>query len=435
MIRRRLLLLLMLCCATPAWAVSISGVMVYSADDFGTPSGFDTFDRPEAPEMHMWRSYAAGKWHSLAIYEGLPPQSITGKPRPLNAGNFSVDIPLIEGENFFTIVGEPGPITATDTYDGFVVNLYFDGGLNTPGISALFPRYGSEEGAPTRTNRSPYIYSFDVTLAQQRSPGVDDTGLDIYDDGIEKVTVTGASFLPEDRFVSVDLIGGQKFGQSGTADFVGSLVILVEPSEGGPGVDSSGSGRGGAVGGTAGGVRPRSAIAGGPGGGSAPFVPGNAAGAVRQGGFADDVAAGAGRAGADDGFEWVSGDKAADDDPDAGDAEDDAVETPTPKDIVGALREWIDTGVEETPTPEVDADAADAGTATPTPAFTTVPVTPTPKATSIAGTPSPAGTPATPSPTKTPSPDATATMGAAMKSPVPGTTGSSAAPAPARRAE
>lgn len=418
MIRRLLsVLLLPLVVAAPASAASISGIMVYSADDFGTPNGFETFDRPEAPQMHMWRTWSAGIWHGLAVYEGLPPQSLTGRARPLNAGNFSVDIPLIEGENFFTIVGEPGPITATDSYDGFVVNLYFDGGLNNPGISVLFPRYGAEEGAPVRANRSPYIYSFDVTLAQQRSPGIDDTGLDVYDDGIDRVTVTAASFLPEDRFVSIDLIGGQTFGKSGTSDFVGSLVVLVEPSEGGPGVDSVGGGRGG-VGGTGSGGRPRTSVTGGPRVGGAPVLPsGPAAGNVA--GMADAALAAAAGAGqrADDGFAWVSGDPVEGDDTAEPEEGDDAAAEPTPKDIASALRQWI-AAEEGTPTPEADGEAAEA---TPTPART--PPTATPgKADEADGTvtPAPAGTttpsPATPTrtPTKTPTADATATMGAAI---------------------
>lgn len=417
MIRRLLsVLLLPLFVAAPASAASISGIMVYSADDFGTPNGFETFDRPEAPQMHMWRTWAAGIWHGLAVYQGLPPQSLTGRARPLNAGNFSVDIPLIEGENFFTIVGEPGPITATDSYDGFVVNLYFDGGLNTPGISVLFPRYGAEEGAPVRANRSPYIYSFDVTLAQQRSPGIDDTGLDVYDDGIDRVTVTAASFLPEDRFVSIDLIGGQKFGKSGTSDFVGSLVVLVEPSEGGPGVDSVGGGRGG-VGGAGSGGRPRTSVTGGPRVGGAPVLPSGPMAGGGVAGVADAAlaaAAGAGRR-ADDGFEWVSGDPVDDDDA-AAEPEDggDAAAEPTPKDIASALRQWI--AVEEgTPTPAADDDAADV---TPTPGQT--PSTATPGKAAATATPAQAGTttpaPATPTrtPTKTPTADATAIMGAAI---------------------
>ena len=428
MMGRVLPLFLLLLTAAPAAAVSISGIMVYSADDFGTPSGFDTFDRPEAPEMHMWRTYAAGKWHSLAVYEGLPPQSLTGRPRPLNAGDFSVDIPLIDGENYFTIVGEPGPITATDTYQRFVVNLYFDGGLNAPGISALFERYAPEEGGVTSANRSQYLYSFDVILAQKRSPGIDDVGYDVYDDGFERVTVTGASFLPEDRFISVDAVAGQRIGQSGTSDFVGSLVVLVEPSEGGTGVGGIGGGTGGRGGVATGTGQPRGNLPGGSAVGAAPYVPGyatggGAVGAARSGDYEVDAPRG-GSARDDDDFEWVSGDET-----DA-DGDDEVEETPTPRDVIGALRNWIASAADETPTPSdgdegdstaendakvADADVAIIATATPTAepsaAAATAVVSP--------GSQTPSSTPATTTPTKTPSPDATATTSAVA---VPSTT-------------
>ncbi len=430
-------LLLLLAAAVPASAVSISGIMVYSADDFGSPSGFDTFDRPEAPQMHMWRTYALGIWHSLAVYEGLPPQSLTGRARPLNAGNFSVDIPLIDGENYFTIVGEPGPITATDTYQRFVVNLYFDGGLNAPGVSVLFPRYGSEGGSPTDANRSQYIYSFDVGLVQQRSPGVDDSGYDVYDDGFERVSVTGASFLPEDRFMSIDLVAGQRFGASGVSDFVGSLVVLVEPSEGGPAVGGLGGvGRGGV---STGGRNPRGSLPGGAGTvGGAPYVPSytgpDAQRFVDGGGELAEPSAQGRRADTIDDDPWVSGGDGSDD-------EDEFDATPTPRDVVSAFRNWIGAAEEETPgtdsdagdaseraagneTPTPDSERAPAhGARTPTPGATRMPVTVQPKRTTTAdtsGSPTP-GSSLTPesSPTISPTPTKAATSASITQTPAP----------------
>lgn len=354
----------------------------------------------------MWRTYAAGKWHSLAVYEGLPPQSITGRPRPLNAGNFSVDIPLIDGENYFTIVGEPGPITATDSFQRFAVNLYFDGGLNTPGVSVLFERYAPDEGGPTSPNRAQYLYSFDAIPAAQRTSGVDDRGYDAYDDGFERVTVTGASFLPEDRFLSIDLVGGQRFGQSGTSDFVGSLVVLVEPSEGGPAIGGIGGGGIGSGGGVGGG-RTRTGLPGNSGGvAGAPYIPGyaNPGGDRPRQADPEGVAPSAGGREDRDQFQWVSG---GDDEEDS--EVNDVEGTPTPRDVASAFRDWITSGLDETPTP-ADAATPDgtasislAVTGTPTPGRS--PSTATPGKTSSVATTT--VTPPTLTPTITPSPNPT----------------------------
>ncbi len=361
--------------------------MVYSTDDFGTPSGIDTLDRPENPETHLWRTVVSGRWFGLAVYEGLPPQSITGRPRPLNGGDFMVDIPLVEGENFFTIVGEPGPITATDQYQRFAVNLYFDGGLTTPGISVLFPRYAPEEGGAVSPNRSMFIYSFDVNTTQVRSPGVDDQGLDVYDDGIDRVTVTAASFLPEDRFLSIDLVAGNGFRASGVSDFVGSLVILVEPSEGGPVVGGLNPGAGGIGSGPGG--RARSGLPGSGGGG-------RDAGGVGGPGFVGSAPRAAPLEDAPEVYDdpGLAAPAAMDEEP-AEEPYEEPESTPTPRDAIGALRNWLQAAV---------------GTATETPGVST----PTP---GVAGTPTPmaAATPdGSPSPTA-----ARTTTGAPTGSPAP----------------
>jgi len=400
----------LLCVSAPASAVSLNGIVVYSTDDFGTPSGVDTLDRPEDPEMHLWRTYSAGKWHALAVYQGLPPQSLSGRPRPLNSSDFSVFIPLEEGENFFTIVGEPGPITATDQFQRYAVNLYFDGGMLNPGISMLFPRYAPETGGATGPNRSQFIYSFDVSLVQQRSPGIDDSGYEYYDDGFFRVTVTEASLLPEDHFMSIDLLSGRSFKPSGVSDFVGSLVILVEPSAGASG---TGNVPRGAVGG--GGIPNRSGIPGG-GGGPAPFFGPTGPGYVgappnpmQDPGYQarDQPAA------VQDDDVWVSGDATEDDlEPEP---------EPTERDGLEALRGWLKKAVDDEPSEdgedEADADAAaDAaaegtaasGTETPTGITPTPDLTPT-----VDAAVEPTPTPGTPTPTTkietTVTPESTAT--------------------------
>lgn len=355
----------------PVHAASLSGVVLYTADDFGMPSGQDSFDRPENPEAHLWRTLASGRWHSLVLYEGLPPESL--KRRPLNSRNLAIDIPLTEGENYFTIVGEPGPITATDQYQRFALNLYFDGELEQPGISVLFPRYADFDGGPTASNRSLYIYSFNVTPSQVRSPGVDDTGLDFYDDGLERVSVTSASFLAAERSeVSVDQVGPQSVGSSGTDDFIGSVTLLVEPSEGTSG-GAIGDGTGGVGGVPRAGGAPRAPAAIVPrGGGAAPIITGPSGGGQLPAPQAEAYQAPAAAAAEDDEV-WVGGDA-----------------TPTPRDAINALKNWLQDAVEPT-----ESSTETAGTPTPaaTPAATTR-TSPSPKTTAAAATATAARSPA-----------------------------------------
>ena len=206
-------------------AVSVSGILLYAADSFGTPNGFATYDACASIEAQLWRTAGAGKWHGLAVYAGLPPESLS-RP-PLNARNFLVEIPLNDGENAFTLVGEPGPLTATDEYERFAVNLYFNGSTEAvPGLSGLFERYAAPMGSPLTPNRSHCIYSLALTEMQGK-PDL------VYDDGLERVTVLGASFLSQDRFDpewKFDLVGPQRFGPSGTRDWIGVLRLFVEPS-------------------------------------------------------------------------------------------------------------------------------------------------------------------------------------------------------------
>jgi len=397
---------LLWCCATQVGAATLSGVVVYTTDDFGTPSGIDTLDRPENPETHLWRTLTAGKWFALGVYEGLPPRSISGRPRPLNVGNFAIDIPLLEGENFFTLVGEPGPITATDQYQRFAVNLYFDGGLNRPGISVLFDRYAPAEGGATAANRSQYIYSFDVTTAEVRSPGINDTGFDVYDDGFERISVTSASFLPEDHFISIDLVSGNSFKASGVSDYIGSIVVLVEPSAGESGATGP---TGGAVGRGSDGGRARAALpgSGNPGVGrfGGPGFVGNVGPYATEPGY-DRGAENAARGFAGDDEVGAAPPRADVDEDEAYEDEAEPEETPTPQDAIGALRSWLQAAV-DTPTPEAD-EITDAAATTPSPDATTEP-TPTPATTTTgtrvtSQTPAMTGTitPTPPTPTLTP---------------------------------
>ncbi len=218
--------LLLLVGVSPAAAVSISGIVLYATDDFGTPNGRSTYD--DDLQAQLWRTGMGGLWHGLAVFQGLPPNCFASSP--LNAPNFSVEIPLGEGENVFTLIGEPGPLTRTDEYERFAINIYFDGNTEAaPGLSGLFPKNTPFEGGGVIENRSDYVY----TLSLQRVPGQHPPL--IYNDGIDEVRVTVASFLPQERVDehwNFDFVGPQSMKKSGTADFIGLLKLNVQPAPG-----------------------------------------------------------------------------------------------------------------------------------------------------------------------------------------------------------
>lgn len=205
-------------------AVSISGILVYSTDDFGNPNGWDPVNERYV-HGQLWRTMLAGAWYGLGVLEGLPPQSFAGQP--LNAPDFSVEIPLSEGENDFTLLGEPGPLTETDQYDRFVLNLYFDGMLDRPGISVLFPRNAARAGSSPTLNRSEHMYALslaEVKVLPQAS----------YSDGADTVTVSAVSFLPPQSIrADVDMVSPGAPLPNGSSDWVGVLKLMVEGSSGG----------------------------------------------------------------------------------------------------------------------------------------------------------------------------------------------------------
>lgn len=380
---------LLLVFASPASAVTLTGVLVYSTDDFGDPSGYATFDNPYVLEGQVWRTFVAGNFHALALLEGLPPQSVAGRRKLLSAADFSIFIPLAEGENFFTIAGDPGAITDGDQYYRYSLNLYFDGGDQVPGISVLFPRYGTETGETVIATRSEMLYSLGATLSQRRTAdGPDPT---YYDDGFFRVSVTGASFIPaEHQSEPINILGPQSFTPNERADYVGSLVILVEPSAG------LGGGGGRPV---PGGVPRNPGGSGGSGGSPAPplrpVVPGFVGGPPAPAPGADyapdfDDVMGPGAHWDED--PWVGGD--------AIDREADADEDS--RDAIDALRGWLQSAIEDDEADEGEGDPeattegdADAVTS-PTPE--TAAPTPTPVATEDAdagvATTTPAATPA-----------------------------------------
>jgi hypothetical protein len=251
---------ILLALQTEVLAASVSGIMIYSADDFGFPSGTVTHDHPETPEFHMWRTRAQpGRWHGLGVLPGPVPESLAA--RPMNFPDFSVELPLEEGVNEFTLVGEPGPITWGDDYQRFVLNLYFDGIFERPGISVLFPRFAPAQGAEPTENRSPEtLYSFEVTRLSGE-PAM------VYDDGVVTVSVLGVSFLPPERFISVNVVDKYVLAPGGEPDGIGVMRLLVEYS----GHDRPVVGPGPAAFGGPRGNIPRARLQG--GGAGAPLIP------------------------------------------------------------------------------------------------------------------------------------------------------------------
>lgn len=370
--------------AAPTAAVSITGIIVYSSDDFGNPSGVDTYTQG-AFEAQMWRTLALGdKWHWLGILQGLPPEKINDPF--LNFQNFSVDLSLDEGENYFTLMGEPGALTATDEYQRFTINLYFDGDQDRPGISVLFPRVADPDGSPVEQSRANDDQVYSMLL--ERVEGPPST---FYDDGAYRVSVLRASFLPPERAnVSVDRMMEKALGASGISDWVGSLVVMVEPSEsfgpgGGPRAPVAGGGGGGGRTGTSGGgvapgVGGPGYVPSGPLGG--PAVTGEPARGYEKdstgGGAADTI--------------WHEGDKYAEPT-----AAADADGTPTPADLVDALQQWLAAAATQTPGGDGDDPGEAHGTREPTQHGD---LTPTPQAetptvgSTITPSKTPAGSPA-----------------------------------------
>jgi hypothetical protein len=230
---------------TVASAVSLSGVVLYSTDDFGNPNGANTLTRDEL-EAQLWRTQAGGQWHVLGVWEGLPMVSF-GSP-PLNGPNAMVEIPLVDGENDFTLVGQPGDGTRGDDYQRYAVNLYFDDVYDHPGISVLFPRNNNRDGSPTTPNRSDRIYPLGLDSPVAFPPR------STYDDSVNTVSVLAASFLPPEVFKAgdLDLVSAQALVPSGGAtpdekdlDFIGVLKVMVEPSAGAGGQPLLGPGAAG----------------------------------------------------------------------------------------------------------------------------------------------------------------------------------------------
>lgn len=149
----------------------------------------------------------------------------------LNATDFTIDVELESGETRFTILAEPGPTTATDDFQGWALNLYFEGDNEAPGIAVIAPRYGEPNGSPpTPSQANPdQVYSLDLQQVDAPTPFV-------YEDEHVRVTVVGFSLLPRNRAgVAVDRLRPYSLASSGIDEFVGVLTLRVERVSGSSG--------------------------------------------------------------------------------------------------------------------------------------------------------------------------------------------------------
>jgi hypothetical protein len=206
--------------AAAAHAVSVSGVLIYAADKFGNPSAADA-QGADSESQPMWHTQLDDAFHGLGILAGSPPQSVAGPL--LNAADFTVNLPLSPGENEFTLVGEPDEKYSGRPFDDFVLNLYFDGRLDQPGISVLFPRRGSSEGDVPEPNPLGRVFA----LTGEAVPGTPTTS---FDDGTVHVSVDAVSFGPPQWPLIVDRVSAHALKPGDGKDWIGVLALFVDAS-------------------------------------------------------------------------------------------------------------------------------------------------------------------------------------------------------------
>ena len=214
----------------PSPGASLSGILIYMSDHFGMPnSQVQTSDNPDNPHANRWRtgvSPTVDLTFGLAVYNGLPPDSLA--TNPVNFPDFSIEIPLAEGENDFTLVAEPGEAFEQE-HEAFVLNLYFDDSINRPGLSVMFPTGGDVFGNTPVPNRWDFVYPFGFKGHDPTKPSA------IYDDGSVKVSVLGVSMLSPSETAQIvpNLDRVQKYVVApgdGKTDVIGALRLQVDPS-------------------------------------------------------------------------------------------------------------------------------------------------------------------------------------------------------------
>jgi len=203
-------------CGRPVLGVTLTGLVIYAADDVGNPSGLD-WDTGRVTAGQIWRT-AAHPQFGLGVATGLPPVSVSRDL--LNQPDMSIRIDLVEGENEYTFFAQWGPGTDLDAQ--YVLSCFFDGEVERPGLSVLFPLRGSALAPPPQPVRSDVHLTFD---AEVQSGAFDPT----FTTGSELITVGAVHFLPGDAFGDVDKVAQHAPLSGDGADLIGVLTLNVQP--------------------------------------------------------------------------------------------------------------------------------------------------------------------------------------------------------------
>jgi hypothetical protein len=207
----------------PAQALDLTGVLAYRA----------TLSGETGPFWHTLTGASAGR--PLAITDANP-TSVRVAPLA-NAWDRTIDIPLTPGSYIFTALWQyvPGEFPLVM----MVLNLFFDGDMATPAISAVIPStrsFTQRQPNPMTTTRS-------LALAE-----VPNNASLFYDDGTARVALGAAFFLPgigpTDRWQSSDFVGVDRVGISdllpdGESDGVLIFELVVTSSSGPPAFQSA----------------------------------------------------------------------------------------------------------------------------------------------------------------------------------------------------
>jgi len=206
-----------------ASALSLSGVVIYSSDADGNPSGGGEL----FGAAYVWHTVPDRTWYGLGVWQGFLPQSL--QTTPLNAPDFQLHQVLVDGSNEFTIVGEqPFVDFGADWPPNYVLDLYFDGNTEAPGLSVMFSGNAACSGGVAAANPGP-VFSLALEASSTRVGAV-------YDNSGTRTSVEAVSFGPPTHCsIDVDLVSAFGLIPDGEPDYIGALKLLVEPVVPSPG--------------------------------------------------------------------------------------------------------------------------------------------------------------------------------------------------------
>ena len=208
--------LLLALCLPPAHALELTGMVLFECDGNGT-----VIDR------HRYNAGPVDAAWDLFVYAG---DVATGAPQWRNhTEDHTLRIPLEPGIHTFTFHTESG-----EAWPRVGLNLFFDGNVQAPAISAMTnmatPDAPAPDVAPNHASRT-----MGIPIAEVPASGtlvVGDGPLGLWN--IPGVTTPLRVTLESFRFAApavdgnLDLVGPHATGPSGTPDFVGQMVLKVE---------------------------------------------------------------------------------------------------------------------------------------------------------------------------------------------------------------